>query len=255
MTGVTLQRGAQQAADLIRRAKYVAVLTGAGISTPSGIPDFRSVKSGLWTKNDPMTVASLSAFNSHPEIFFNWLRPLAEKIFRAAPNAAHAGLAKMEDAGWIKVIVTQNIDGLHQAAGSVNVLEIHGSTRVLTCQRCNNKYPFDHFYNDFVNHNVIPRCKNCMIPLKPDIILFEEMLPMNAWAQAQAHFEKADLALVIGSSLEVIPAAMLPGYSLDNGACLIINTLSPTPFDAEASLLLPFDVVDMIPAISEYLTN
>jgi NAD-dependent deacetylase len=124
------------AAKLIRNARHAVVLTGAGMSTPSGIPDFRSAGSGLWTQENPMLVASLTAFRSRPDKFFNWLRSLAEPIWNAQPNAAHHALAEIEQAGYLQAVITQNIDGLHQKAGSTNVIELHGSLNKLTCPHC-----------------------------------------------------------------------------------------------------------------------
>ena len=126
----------EDAAELIRKAKRAVVLTGAGISTPSGIPDFRSEGTGLWSRDEPLEVASLNTFRTAPERFFQWFRPLAGQIFYAAPNAAHTALARLEAAGRIMTIITQNIDALHQKAGSSCVVETHGTMRTITCTSC-----------------------------------------------------------------------------------------------------------------------
>lgn len=242
------------AATLLNQAEYVVALTGAGISTPSGIPDFRSQNTGLWEKNDPMLVASLSSFLKRPMVFFNWLQPLFKNIFFANPNLAHQSLAKLENENKLKAIVTQNIDNLHQKAGAENVVEVHGSIAELECLHCGIKVPFDGKIADsFIENFEIPKCERCQKYLKPAITLFEEMLPVAAWDSAINHFEKADLVIVIGSSLEVYPANQLPGISVSKGAKLIINTYSTTPLDKDADLLLPYDVVEVWPRILQKL--
>ncbi len=231
-------------AKLITEANHVVILSGAGLATPSGIPDFRSAKTGLWETNDPMQVASLSAFRNRPNNFFNWLKPLAEKIYYAKPNFAHTALATLEQSGKIKAIVTQNIDCLHQKAGSKNVIEVHGSISQLECPKCKAIIPFnDELMLNFIEEFSIPTCNHCGLNLKPSITLFEEMLPYEAWNLATHHFENADLVIVVGSSLEVSPANQLPMIAISNGAKLIINTLSTTPIDSRATLLVNYDVV------------
>ena len=227
------------------------VFTGAGISTPSGIPDFRSANGGLWTKSDPMEVASYSAFRYHPEKFYNWLKPLAEHIWNASPNAAHESLAHLEQAGYLKAVITQNIDGLHQKAGSQQVIEIHGSMNHLRCMICQSRYSAEVYYQQFISAGEFPRCANCGSLLKPEITLFEEMLPYDAWSSAVDHSENADLFIVIGSSLEVSPASSLPLTALQSGAKLIINTLSSTYLDQRADLVIPYDVTEVVPAITQ----
>lgn len=249
MTSLTIKQAAQQAAMHISESKWMVVLTGAGISTPSGIPDFRSPKTGLWSRDDPMVVASLSAFRNRPERFFNWLRPLAREMTKAQPNPAHVALAQLEQKGILKAIITQNIDGLHQKAGSKTVLEVHGSVQELHCPSCRQNFPVENYLESFISKEEIPRCVNCRAILKPNIVLFEELLPMNVWQQAEQQATQADLFVVVGSALEVTPAAHLPLYALEQGARLIINTFSPTYLDTRADLLLPFDVAEIWPEI------
>ena len=242
------------AATLLKEADYIVALTGAGISTPSGIPDFRSKKTGLWEKNDPMVVASLRSFLNRPMVFFNWLKPLVNEIYYAKANAAHKSLASLELDNKLKAIVTQNIDNLHQKAGSKNVVEVHGSISELECLQCGIKVTFDeNIVNNFIDNFDIPTCEHCQKFLKPSITLFEEMLPLEAWDSAVSHFQRADLVIVIGSSLEVYPANQLPGISISNGAKMIINTFSTTPMDKEADLLLPYDVIEVWPTILQKL--
>lgn len=235
-----------QAASLLKQARHAVVLTGAGISTPSEIPDFRSAGSGLWTKNDPMRVASLTTFHRRPQDFFDWLQPLARQAYYARPNPAHLGLARLEQAGLVKAVITQNIDDLHHKAGSQNIIEVHGSMRTFECLRCQVSYPLEDFVTTFIERAEPPRCAHCNSFLKPAITLYEEMLPAEAWNNAQWHCEHCDLILVIGSSLETVPAAHLPVFALENNAHLLINTFSPTPLDLEAELVFRQDVVEFI---------
>lgn len=239
--------------ELLINANHAVAFTGAGISTPSGIPDFRSPDSGLWNQYDPFEVASLSAFQNHPERFFNWIQPLAQKSEAAEPNTAHLGLASMENVGVLKAIITQNIDGLHQKAGSRNVLELHGSVKTATCARC--KKTFDEtYFKDLLNENKkIPYCDNCGKIIKPDVILFGEMLPEKVWRAAHDECLETDLVLIAGSSLEVTPANSLPELALSQGAQLIIINLSPTYLDKAATIRLPLDVEDAIGNIWELI--
>lgn len=239
-----------QAAQLLRAARFAVVFSGAGISTPSGIPDFRSASSGLWTKNDPMQVASLSAFLLRPRAFFDWLRPLAAASFRAQPNPAHTAVAELQKAGVIKAVITQNIDGLHQRAGSTDVMEVHGTLTSLTCPDCGKKYAGDDFRNALLEENQMPICPACGKILKPDVVLFEEMLPEDVWRKAEWGAKRADVIVVVGSSLEVSPANYLPYYTYEAGGRIIINTLSRTYLDEAADVLLPYDVAEVMPAIA-----
>jgi len=250
MTGEPSGEEILKAGALLRSARHAVVLTGAGISTPSGIPDFRSHVSGLWSKDNPMEVASLSAFRYRPERFFAWLRPLAAQIARASPNSAHQALADLEKAGLIKAVITQNIDGLHQAAGSQVVLELHGSAKSLTCLFCRRVYPIGHFFEEFVGQGKLPYCPNCGKLLKPDIVLFEEMLPASVWQQAEVHCRQADLMLVVGSSLEVSPAGGLPWTAFEHGARLVILNFTPTYLDEQASVVIHADAAEILPQLA-----
>ena len=250
MTPTEQTAAVEQAAEYLRTAKYAVALTGAGISTPSGIPDFRSQNNGLWKQNDPMQVASLTAFRTRPQRFFDWLRPLARTMQQAAPNAGHLALAQLEQSGHLKAVITQNIDGLHQKAGSQQVIEIHGSMRTYSCRRCRQHFASDQFYTQYVELGLLPTCPHCAQIVKPDIVLFEEALPADAWENANAHCSQADLILVVGSSLEVYPAAQLPQIAIENGGRLIILTLSATPLDAWADICLPYDIAEVLPQIA-----
>ena len=239
------------ARDIIRNSHHMVALTGAGISTPSGIPDFRSTDSGLWEQYDPFEVASLNAFRYHPEKFFNWMRPLATKIKHAAPNPAHRGLAWLEEQGFLKTIITQNIDGLHKLAGSKNVIEIHGSIDTLTCIQCYRQSPATIYLEDFISAGKLPYCNHCQGLLKPDVILFGEQIPSRAWLEAQEASRRCDLMLVSGSSLEVLPVAGLPMRAIENGARLIIINQTPTYIDVRADVVFTNDVASVIPRLAD----
>src|SRR3972149_814526 len=160
------QTAIEFAADLFRSANRAVVLTGAGLSTPSGIPDFRSEGTGLWSRDEPLEVASLSTFRTAPEKFFQWFRPLAGQIFYAQPNPAHCALAELEKVGRLHSIITQNIDTLHQKAGSKNVIEMHGTMRTLTCSRCYHQVESAGYLKKFVEEGDIPHCPKCDSVLK-----------------------------------------------------------------------------------------
>ena len=243
------------AAELICKAERAVVLTGAGISTPSGIPDFRSSGTGLWSRVDPMEVASLLTFRYAPERFYAWFRPLASQIFNARPNAAHRALAKMEKAGRIHTIITQNIDNLHQKAGACHVVEMHGALRSLTCTQCFHQVTSKDYLKPFIEAGQIPYCPNCGGVLKPDVILMGEQLPQEAWLEALHNCRECDLMLVAGSSLEVMPVAGLPMQAIDRGAHLIIINNTPTYINIRADAVFLEDVVDILPAITKRVLN
>lgn len=241
----------EDAAELIRKANRAIVLTGAGISTPSGIPDFRSEGTGLWSRDEPLEVASLSTFRTSPERFFEWFRPLASQIFYARPNAAHQALAALEESGFVKTVITQNIDALHQKAGSKCVVETHGTMKTLTCTRCYRTFESEPFFKSFIEHGTIPTCAGCSGVLKPDVILFGEQLPHAAWVQAQRAARQCDLILVAGSSLEVLPVAGLPMQAIDHGAHLIVINNTPTYINVRADIVIMQNVESILPEIAK----
>lgn len=245
----------QQAQELLQQSRYAVALTGAGISTPSGIPDFRSPTSGAWAKADPMLVASIHAFRQAPEHFYNWLHPLTATVLQAQPNAAHTALAVMEASGTLKAVVTQNIDLLHTKAGSNNVYEVHGHLRQLSCLHCQSQYEAESFLEAFIQTAVPPICPNCSHILKPDVILFGELLPMSIFQAAQQHIQQCDLIIVAGSSLEVSPVADLPYLGKQYGAKLIIVNFTPTPADSRADVVIHADVVEVLPQLASILTT
>lgn len=246
-----VQEHVQFAAELLHTARHAVVLTGAGLSTPSGIPDFRSEGTGLWSRDEPLEVASLSTFRTDPGRFYGWFRPLAAQIFDAQPNAAHRALAELEQSGRLHLIATQNIDMLHQKAGSAHVIELHGTLATLTCTQCFRQAEARTYLKPFVEQGRMPACPHCGAVLKPDVILFGEQLPQKAWYDAQRASRLCDLMIVAGSSLEVMPVAGLPMQAVDRGAHLLIVNNAPTYLDVRADAVLHGDVVDIIPAIVE----
>jgi NAD-dependent deacetylase len=236
----------RQAGDLLRQSTRTVALTGAGISTPSGIPDFRTPHSGLWTQADPMEVASLWNFYERPQDFYHWIKPLLQTIQTARPNAAHQVLAGMEAQGRLAAIITQNIDSLHQAAGSQQVLELHGHTRTATCLACGHCVSTAAVITELLQNDTIPHCASCGSLLKPDVILFGEPLPYELLSAAQQEALACEVMLVIGTSLEVMPAADLPLLAQRRGARVILINHSPTPLDAEVDIVIHADVIQTL---------
>jgi len=240
-----------RAARLLRRARYAIALTGAGISTPSGIPDFRSPETGLWEKINPMEVASLHAFRRHPEAFYDWIRPLARTLVEAEPNPGHLALARLEAAGYLEAVITQNIDNLHQEAGSSEVLEVHGHLRSATCMECYRVESANGLIHEFLASGQLPRCPDCGGMMKPDVVLFGEQLPIEVVNAAMAHVDSADLMLIAGSSLEVVPVSQLPLRIHRQGGRLIIVNEMTTYVDDVAEVVIHDDVAQVLPRIAE----
>jgi len=217
----------------------VVVLTGAGVSTPSGIPDFRGDE-GLWQQEDPMDVAHISVFENEPERFWAFYSKRLDLIGEhLSPNQAHRSLAKLEELGLIAGVITQNIDGLHQQAGSQVVHEVHGSARTLSCPRCRKVIPR---LNASFAEDGVPYCQRCPVTaLKPDVILFGELLPAEIHGQAYDLVNACKMLICSGSSLVVQPVASLPQLALDNGAKLAIVNKGDTPYDSSADLCLNGD--------------
>ena len=238
------------ASELISKSSNTVILTGAGISTPSGIPDFRSEGTGLWSVDEPLEVASLSTFRHTPEKFFEWIRPLIKLIVNAEPNPAHEAISDLEKSGYFKAIITQNIDNLHQKSGSKNIFETHGSLSSMTCTKCFNKFSSEPYLQPFIDHGDIPYCPHCESILKPDVILFGEQMPRIPWEKALSAARQCKLMIVAGSSLEVLPVAGLPMQALDRGAHLIIMNQNPTYLGVRADVVILEDVAKLIPEIS-----
>ena len=233
---------------MIRDARSVVALTGAGISVPSGIPDFRTPGKGLWEKVDPMEVAHIDAFHRDTKRFWSFYRPRFADLDDKLPNPAHEALAELECRGLLEAVVTQNVDRLHTKAGSKRVIEVHGSIATSSCTSCGSRYPLE-TVGELFDEDGIATCACCMGKVKPDVVLFGELLPEAAMAEAQALCAAADLLLCVGSSLEVYPVAGLPEATLGAGGQMAIVTQGPTPYDGEARLKLDGDVVEELESV------
>jgi NAD-dependent deacetylase len=212
----------------LKESKYTVVLTGAGMSTESGLPDFRSAGSGLTNKMDYGRIASTEALNHHVNEFIEFYRSRVMGLKECSPHAGHYILADWERRGIIRSIITQNVDGFHQEAGSRNVAELHGTLQQVHCQTCGKPFPNEEYIDEQF------RCSECGGILRPSIVLFGEMLPEDAIDFAAAEAEKAELFIVLGSSLSVTPANQFPLIAKQNGAKLAIVNLDPTDFDLYA---------------------
>src|SRR5256885_67768 len=229
MQGVSVER----LADLVEARRPCIVLTGAGISTESGIPDFRS-PSGVWAQYDPMEYATIDAFLEDPAKVWDFYGKRLAMLDDAQPNDGHRALAELEDRGWVSAVVTQNIDRLHERAGSRALVEVHGSIRTSSCLACGTVVPFA----EVVALLPVPGCPRCGRILKPDVVMFGELLPEAAIGQALQLAATAGLLLVVGSSLEVYPIAGLPLETLAGGGSLAIVNRGSTPFDSRASVTI-----------------
>jgi NAD-dependent deacetylase len=221
-------------ATLLRERQPCVVLTGAGISTESGIPDFRS-PSGIWAEYDPMEYATIDAFRRNPIKVWEFYALRFEVLTRAQPNAGHLALAELEARGLVEALVTQNIDGLHQRAGSHEVIEVHGSIRSASCPACGERMPLADVIAA-LRDAPAPPCPRCGSIVKPDVVMFGELLPAEAIDRAVVLAERAGLLIVVGSSLEVFPVAGLPEATVSAGGRLAIVNQGPTPFDGLADV-------------------
>jgi NAD-dependent deacetylase len=236
-------------AGLITQARSVVALTGAGISVPSGIPDFRTPGTGLWADVDPMEVAHIDAWRADPERFWHFYGTRFQTLEDKLPNGAHLALAALERRGTLTAVITQNIDRRHRKAGSQDVVGMHGTIEHSSCLVCGDQYPLAETRRRLLaDDRGVPRCV-CEAPLKPDVVLFGEFLPAGALERAHELASKADVLLCIGSSLEVHPVAQLPGVTRAGGGAVAIITQGPTPFDARAEVRLDGDVVDELEAL------
>ncbi|MEA2458307.1 MAG: NAD-dependent deacetylase [Thermoleophilaceae bacterium] len=240
---------ATRLAEMIREAQFAVVLTGAGVSVHSGIPDFRSPGTGIWEKVNPMEVAHIDAFRREPDRFWHFYGDRFASLVHKQPNAAHDAIAELERRGLIRGVVTQNVDRLHRRAGSRNVIEVHGSIEYSVCPECGGRTSIDRVLEMIEAHPGAPECPACIAPLKPDVVLFGEMLPEGAISDAYALAAEADLIVCVGSSLEVFPVASLPGVTRDGGGRIALITQGPTPYDGDAELKLSGDVVDELAAV------
>ncbi len=242
---------AVELAELIRERQPCVVLTGAGVSTESGIPDFRS-PTGLWAEFDPLEYGSIGAFRADPLKVWSFYKPRVAMLTGAEPNAAHVALAELERRGFVEAVLTQNIDLLHERAGSENVVEVHGSIRTATCPACDARYPLEDVLELLADADA-PACASCGTILKPDVVFFGELLPVEAIERAYELAQRAALMLVVGSALEVYPVAGLPDETLAAGGALAIVNRGRTPYDGRAILRIEGSAGDVLPAVAAAL--
>jgi NAD-dependent deacetylase len=241
--------GVERLAALVREADSVVALTGAGISVPSGIPDFRSPGTGLWENVDPMAVAHIDAWRADPQRFWHFYGHRFQTLEGKEPNGAHRALVELERRGRLQGVITQNIDMLHRKAGTREVIEVHGSIEQSLCLSCGARYALAEVRERLTHDPVgVPHC-DCGEPLKPDVVLFGEWLSDDALDRAYALAAQADVLLCVGSSLEVHPIAQLPGTTRANGGEVAIVTQGPTPWDDRAAVKLAGDVVAELEAL------
>jgi NAD-dependent deacetylase len=229
---VTYEEKIRVLAEYLKQPGRNFAFTGAGVSTESGIPDFRSRGTGLWERVDPMKAASLSAMQREPAQFYNFFMGIWESFNSAQPNAAHFALARLEKEGLLSGVITQNIDGLHQAAGSQKIWEVHGHMRSCRCQVCSKHYPFSVLLDQYRSGVNPPRCSECSGMLRPDVVLFEDAMGEDFFDAYNA-LSGSQLLIVVGSSLQVYPAASLPELAKS----LVIVNRDKTPWDSRADLV------------------
>jgi NAD-dependent deacetylase len=238
----------ERLAELLERRRPCVALTGAGISTESGIPDFRSAE-GIWARYDPAEVASIDAFRRDPVRVWEFYALRLDALAQAESNDGHHAVAELEEQGWIRAVVTQNVDGLHQRAGSREVVEVHGSLREAECIQCGIRVPMA----DALAALPLPPCPECGEALKPGVVMFGELLPAGAIERAQRLAAEAGLLLVVGSSLEVHPVAALPGDTLAAGGALAIVNRGSTPWDSRAELVIDAGAGETLRALTAAL--
>ena len=242
---------AAELAALVAERGPAVVLTGAGMSTESGIPDFRSA-AGIWRDVDPFEVASIEAFRRDPERVWRWYGPRIDGLLAAEPNKGHDALARLERAGYVTAVVTQNIDLLHARAGSERVVELHGSIRAFACLPCGRGETLDAVLAQ-LHERASPVCPACGTILKPGVVMFGELLPVADFAEAEQLARETGLLLVVGSSLQVWPVAGLPSETLRAGGAIAIVNGEPTPYDDDAALVVRGRAGEVLASVAERL--
>lgn len=215
----------------LKNSRYTVIFTGAGMATESGLPDFRSSGQGLWNKQDPSKIASTEALNNDVDAFIDFYRTRVQSVKEYKPHKGHEILTDWEERGMVQSIITQNVDGFHQTAGSKQVAELHGTLQKLHCQSCSREYNSE----EYIHHDYYCECGGV---LRPSIVLFGEALPQQAIETAMKESEKAELFIVLGSSLSVTPANQFPLIAKENGAKLVIVNREPTELDGYADQVI-----------------
>ncbi|KAA0258868.1 NAD-dependent protein deacylase [Deferribacter autotrophicus] len=240
-------------AEKIKNSKNIVVFTGAGISTESGIPDFRSPKTGLWNKYSDLDFITIDGFKRNPDKFYDFALETFDIIFKANPNDAHYFIANLEKKGKVKAVITQNIDGLHQKAGSKNVLQLHGDLTKSICLSCNVQFSTRRMFEIAKKLKAAPKCPQCGGIIKPNVVFFGESLPADILEESITYSKNCDLFIVMGSSLVVMPAALLPGYAKEAGATVVILNKTPTPYDSLADIVINDTLSKIVKELEEVM--
>ena len=230
-----LEEKIKNIAKLIVDSNYAIILSGAGVSTESGIPDFRG-RSGIWKEFNPLIYGNIAIMKKDPSVFWKLGRKIAPTLLKAKPNPGHIAIAELEKMKKIKCVITQNIDGLHQAAGSERVYEVHGSLNKFICMQCSSNYSLEYVIPKILRGT--PKCDSCGSYLKPNVVLFGESLPEDQVEKAQEEAEKADLIIVTGSALEVAPVNLIPKIVTSHGGKFIIINDESTWLDEVADIVI-----------------
>lgn len=241
-------------ADILRTASRGVAFTGAGISTESGLSDFRS-PGGIWAKNKPVMYDEFLASREARERYWSMRVELFHELSRAQPNDGHRAIAKLERLANIVAVVTQNIDGLHQLAGSDRIIELHGTARVVACVDCGKEWPPEEVIAMINAGDPAPDCDACCAPLKSKTISFGQAMPIDAMREATQLSVQADVFLAIGSSLVVEPAASLPARAKECGATLVIINKTKTPLDGLADLVIREPIGETMRAVMRRLAG
>lgn len=241
-------------ASRIKDSKDIVAFTGAGISSESGIPTYRG-EDGLWSKYDPNIYANITYFNQDPSYYWNFFRevryPMIKKV---KPNKAHKALAELEAGGYLRTVITQNIDGLHQEAGSSSVIELHGTTRVIYCLNCSHEYSMDDVFS-LLEVQIPPVCSECKGKLRPAVVFFGEALNPEILRLAFEEAENCDFLLAVGSSLVVYPAADIPRIAKQRGGTLALINKQKTPMDVMADYVINDEAGKILPKIVKSLKD
>ena len=250
-----LEEKIENVIELIHKSQNIVILTGAGMSTESGIADFRSPNTGLWEKVDPYEFGSINSYVANTTKNLKFMFEMGMDIFRAKPNRGHKAITKLQKMGKLKGVITQNIDGLHQKAHTKNIVELHGTANESRCIRCHKVFPITTMINQVLQGNYSPSCEVCNGLLKPNAIFFGEPLLSETLISADKMIEDCDLMIVLGSSLLVYPAASYPDKALSLGAKLVIINIQETPIDRYADVVIHDKIGDIFPVIVEKVKN
>lgn len=239
--------------DSIKKSRNTVFFTGAGVSTDSGIPDFRSPDTGLWKTTSAQELLFIDNFVRKPKEFYNFALKFFEDLLYAEPNLSHRFIAEVQKLSDESYVITQNIDNLHQKAGSHNVIELHGNFYYSYCMECSQEFKTSKVFNMLKKGENPPLCPICKGLIKPDVVFFGESLPHEALNKAVKVSEKAELFIVMGSSLVVNPAALMPGYARSGGAEVAILNRNKTPYDSLADFVIHDNLSNTVKSLEEAL--